>query len=142
MESRLTNEEITQVKELLKSKNIRISNKEIEYHLSRMVHSQEEFPLFQQKALLVRLLHTYEHTRKKEVILLEELGQEKIPVTVILGVLAEDWVGMSNSILGIVHHKKRNVLYARGFTIKYDKKPSVWSYYLFRSLRKRSTGST
>ena len=39
-------------------------------------------------------------------------------VTFILGALAEDWPGMSNSILGIVHHKKRNVIFIKGFTMK------------------------
>lgn len=123
MEIHIDSEEITQIRNLLMCKNIRISFQEIESHLHLIHHSQQVFSLTRQKALLVNLLYTYEHTRKKEVIILEELGEKEIPVTIILGVLAEDWPGMSNSILGIVHHKERNVLYVRGFTFEYVKKP-------------------
>lgn len=123
MEIHIDSEEITQIRDLLMCKNIRISFQEIESHLSLIYHSQQVFSLTQQKALLVNLLYTYQHTGKKEVIILEELGDKKIPVTITLGVLAEDWPGMSNSILGIVHHKERNVLYVRGFTFEYEKKP-------------------
>lgn len=123
MDFHLDSDEITRIKDLLCCKNVRISNNEIEEHLSLIYNSQQTFPIPQQKALLVHLLFIYEHTRKKEVILLEELGEKKVPVIITLGVLAEDWPGMSNSILGIVHHHERNVLYVRGFTFKYQEKP-------------------
>jgi hypothetical protein len=56
------------------------------------------------------------------VIVLEEQNHSDndIPVTFFLGALAEDWPGMSNSILGIVHHKKRNVIFMKGFTLDYE----------------------
>jgi hypothetical protein len=122
MEMYLDSEEIIKIRNLLAIKNIKISPQKIEANLSLIQHSQQTFSLTRQKALLVNLLYTYEHTRKKEVILLEEIGKKEIPVTIILGVLAEDWPGMSNSILGIVHHKERNVSYVRGFTFEYEKK--------------------
>jgi len=81
--------------------------------------SQEIFPQPQQKALLVQLLHTYENSKKKVVIQLEELGEKELPLTVVMGVLAEDWTGMANSILGIIHQKQGNVLFLKGFTLTY-----------------------
>lgn len=117
-------EETAGIKQLLKSKHIRISEKEITEHLSIIRASQEAFPLEHQRALLVHLIYIYKHTHKKEVILLEEMGEKReCPVIMTLGVLAEDWPGMSNSILGIVHHKAKNVLYAQGVTFEYDGKP-------------------
>ena len=53
------------------------------------------------------------------VIQLEELGEKELPLTVVMGVLAEDWTGMANSILGIIHQKHGNVLFLKGFTLTY-----------------------
>jgi hypothetical protein len=123
MEIQLDGEEINRIKDLLRCRNINVSRQEIVQHLNLIHNSQLGFPLSQQKAMLVHLLYIYEHTREKEVILLEEMGNKKVPVIIALAVLAEDWPGMSNSILGLVHHRERNVLYVRGFTFEYGKKP-------------------
>jgi hypothetical protein len=115
-------EEITEVKELLKQKHLKIPNKRIKEHLGKVLDSQEIFPHNNQRALLVRLLDNYDNTQKKEVIILEEPDDKKKPATFVLGVLAEDWPGMSNSILGIIHHKRRNVRFMKGFTLNFDGK--------------------
>lgn len=111
--------EIEEIRRILKTKNLTIATEKIRSGLERIEHSQEVFPMPQQKALLVQLLNTYESTRKKVVILLESSGEEA-PVTVTLGALAEDWPGMSNSILGIIHKKDKNVLFIKGFTVSYE----------------------
>lgn len=116
----LKDEEVSQLKELLKSKHIKISAKDITDKLTKIVSSQEIFPIQHQQALMVQLLHSFEKSKRKEVILIEELGGKTLPVTVVLGVVAEDWPGMSNAILGIVHHKERNVLFMKGFTVELD----------------------
>lgn len=106
--------------EIIKSKKIKISEKQINTSLDKIIQSQHIFPLLSQRALLVQLLNIYEHSKKKEVIILEQLNdKEEIPATIVLGALAEDWPGMSNSILGIVHHRSRNVLFVKGFTVEY-----------------------
>lgn len=117
---RLKDEEVARLKELLKSKHIRISAKDITHKLNMIVGSQEIFPMAHQQALMVQLLHSFEKSKRKEVILIEELGEKTLPITVVLGVVAEDWPGMSNAILGIVHHKERNVLFMKGFTVELD----------------------
>ncbi len=122
MEITLNSHEINRLKEVLKNKHIKISTKEIMEKLNKIEDSQQVFPTFEQKAMLVQLLFNYEHSRKKEVIILDELREKQIPATIVLGILAEDWPGMSNSILGIVHHKERNVLYVQGFTVAYKHK--------------------
>ena len=111
MISDLENEEVQHLKSILKGKFIKISQQDIIDKLNKITKSQQIFPLSLQRALLIQLLINYERTNKKEVILLDELDKTKMPITIILGVLAEDWPGMSNSILGIIHHKERNVLY-------------------------------
>ncbi|HLP45105.1 MAG TPA: hypothetical protein VK469_04125, partial [Candidatus Kapabacteria bacterium] len=122
----LKEEEIVYVKELLKAKHINISTLEINCIIDKISNSQEIFPLPQQSAFLVQLLHAYERQKKKEVIILEDLGYKQIPATIVLGAVAEDWPGMSNVILGIVHHKTHNVLFIKGFTVAYeDKKVGV-----------------
>lgn len=123
---KLADEEIAYLKELLMPKHIRISEQEIKYMMGKIADSQEIFPLERQSAFLIQLLHVYEKQKKKEVILLEDLGHTKIPATIVLGAAAEDWPGMSNVILGIVHHKEHNVLFIKGFTVEYgDKKVGV-----------------
>jgi hypothetical protein len=122
MNKKFDKDEIRQVKKKLEEKYIKISQKDISEKLNRIAHSQQIFPLACQRALLIRLLLSYENTSKKEVIILDELDKASIPLTVTLGVLAEDWPGMSNSILGIVHHKERNVLFVKGLTVEYSKK--------------------
>ncbi len=119
---KLEKNEVIELNHILKEKLIKISQKDIKEKIDKISNSQLIFPLLQQRALLIRLLVNYERTQKKEVIILDELKTTSIPKTMILGVLAEDWPGMSNSILGIVHHKGRNVLLVRGFTVEYEQK--------------------
>ena len=122
MDRELKTDEISRLKDLLKGKNIKISSKEIEDQFDKIRSSQQVFPIEHQRALFIQLLNNYKKTKKKEVIILEELGSKEIPVTVILGTLAEDWPGMSNAILGIIHHEDRNVLFVKGFTVDYKDK--------------------
>jgi hypothetical protein len=122
----VTTEELDQIKNILKGKKLPISRQKICDSVAMLEGSQEIFPQPQQKALLVQLLHTYENTKKKVVIQLEELGEKELPLTVVMGVLAEDWTGMANSILGIIHQKQGNVLFLKGFTLTYrDRKLGV-----------------
>ncbi|MCK5220265.1 MAG: hypothetical protein KAR14_01685, partial [Candidatus Aminicenantes bacterium] len=117
----LKEEEIQHLIELMKNGKIKISKKEIRTKLKRILDSQQIFPLDQQRLMLLKLIHNYDITKKKEVIILQEFIRDKFPATIAMGVLAEDWTGMSNSILGIIHHKSRNVQFIKGFTVKYDK---------------------
>ncbi len=114
--------DVTHLRESLKKKNLKISNKEIKAKLDKIENSQEIFPPELQQMLLVQLLHGYEKLKRKEVIIMDELEDKKIPRTVVLGAIAEDWPGMSNAILGIIHHNERNVSYIRGFTVDYENK--------------------
>jgi len=115
-------EDMCALKELLKVKHLKISSREIESLLNKMSRAEQVFPETLQKAVFVQLLYTYEHTKKKEVIILEESGEKQMPAIFLLGALAEDWPGMSNSILGIVHQKARNVTFVKGLTLEYGKK--------------------
>lgn len=115
----LNENDITELKKLLREKHAKVPVRRLKSFLNIIADSTILFPVPQQRALLVQLLENWETTKKKEVIMLEELTPRSMPTTVILGVLAEDWAGMSNSILGIVHHYKRNVFYIKGFTIHY-----------------------
>lgn len=117
----LTEDEIIQLTSLLKEQ-IKISGKKVRKHVARLNDSELLVPPLHQMAILVHLLDNYETTKKKEVIFLEEMDHTSFPATFVLGVLAEDWPGMSNSILGIVHHRKRNVLLMKGFSIAYKEK--------------------
>jgi hypothetical protein len=112
--------ELDDVRAILKGKKLHISQEEIFADLARIELSQKVFPQIQQKALMVQLLHAYENSKKKVVIQMEELGGKKYPLPVIMGVLAEDWSGMANSILGIIHQKQGNVLFVKGFTLELE----------------------
>lgn len=114
---------LEQIRSILSEKKLRISKRKITDSLSLFEHSQEIFPQPQQQALLVQLLHTYETSKKKVVVQLEELGEKKLPLTVVMGVLAEDWSGMGNSILGLIHQKHGNVLFMKAFTLKHNDHP-------------------
>lgn len=122
MQFQLPEEAVRQIKELLKSKNIKISTKEITCKLEQVVKSQDIFPVDHQQALLVQLLHGFDKSKRKEFIVFQELGEGELPARIVLGVAAEDWTGMSNAILGIVHHKEGNVSFVKGFTVKYKER--------------------
>jgi hypothetical protein len=109
--------DLEQIRSILSGKKLHISRQKIDESLGLIKSSQEIFPQPQQQALLVQLLHTYENSKKKVVVQLEELGEKKLPLTVVMGVLAEDWTGMANSILGIIHQKHGNVMFMKGFTL-------------------------
>ncbi len=113
-------DKFSEIKAILAGKKLHISKIEIARNLAMIDRSQDIFPQTRQQALLVQLLHTYDNTKKKVVIQLEELGEKKLPLTVVMGVLAEDWTGMANSILGIVHQKHGNVLFMKGFTLTFQ----------------------
>ena len=115
-------EDVETLVRALRRKSIRLDPQDVEKFLGRIARSQQVFPLSEQRALLIQLLHSYERGHRKEVIFIEEREPDQLPVTVVLGALAEDWPGMSNSILGIVHDKERNVLFVKGFTMGYGKK--------------------
>lgn len=126
MDLNLKDEDIEQLYLRLRQKNLKISVRKIKTLLGKIVHSHQVFPLENQQALVIHLLHTWDITKKKEVIILEECEDKEIPNAFVLGVLAEDWPGMSNSILGIVHHKQRNVLVMKGFTLDFmDRKLGI-----------------
>ncbi|MEN8221850.1 MAG: hypothetical protein ABFR36_01215 [Acidobacteriota bacterium] len=118
----LKEEEIQNLIDLLKKGKIKISRKEIRSKLKKILNSQQIFPLVEQRMMLLKLVHNYDITKKKEVIILEDYVRDEFPATIALGVLAEDWPGMSNSILGIIHHKSRNVQFVKGFTVEYEEK--------------------
>ncbi|MCP5046294.1 MAG: hypothetical protein GY940_03925 [bacterium] len=115
-----TKEEFQEVKDLLRQKHFKISGRKIKEQLGKIINSQHVFPRSEQRGLLIQLLDKYERTKKKEVIVLEESNDPEHGTLFVLGVLAEDWPGMSNSILGIVHHKRRNVRYIKGFTLELE----------------------
>lgn len=118
----LTDDEIVELKNLLQEKHIKIPKRRIKAHWNKIDNAHKIFPIDQQRALMLQLLDNYDTTQKKVVIILEEQdGNESFPIF-FLGVLAEDWPGMSNSILGIVHHKKRNVIFMKGFTLDFEDK--------------------
>ncbi len=96
----LKEEEIRHLIDRLKKEKIKISIKEIRTKLKKLLNSQQIFPLDEQRTILLKLLHNYDITKKKEVIILEDYIKDDLPATIVLGVLAEDWPGMSNSILG------------------------------------------
>lgn len=122
MDLKLTDDEIVELKTQLKKKHIKIPISRIKTQWDKIARSHQKFPIAQQRALLIQLLDNYVSTKKKVVIILEELDNNEMPLTFSLGALAEDWPGMSNSILGIVHHKRRNVLFIKGFTMDYKEK--------------------
>ena len=110
----------------MSGKKLHISRQKIADNLAMLERSQEIFPQPQQKALLVQLLHSYENSKKKVVVQLEEIGEKQLPLTIVMGVLGEDWTGMGNSILGIIHQKHGNVLFMKGFTLSYlDRKLGI-----------------
>jgi len=120
MELNLTEEEFAELKDLLRQKHAKISGKRIREQWDKIANSQQIFPLPQQRVLLLQLLDNYSTTKKKVVIYLDELEADEFPKTLVLGAMAEDWPGMSNSILGILHHRHHNVLYVKGFTLDYE----------------------
>jgi hypothetical protein len=122
MDMILTDDEVVELKNLLRKKHIKISKRRIKSQWDKIANAHKRFPIPRQRALVVQLLDNYDTTQKKVVILLEEQGGNGVPPTFFLGALAEDWPGMSNSILGIVHHKKRNVIFIKGFTLDYEDK--------------------
>ena len=118
----LKEEEIQHLIDMMKNGKIKISKKEIRNKLQKILDSQQVFPLDQQRMMLLKLIHNYDITKKKAVIILDEYIRDKFPATIALGVLAEDWPGMSNSILGLIHHRSRNVQFIKGFTVEFKKK--------------------
>lgn len=120
MKGDLNSTEIRSLSRILESRGVVISEDKIARRLNLIAESQHVFPLERQRALLLQLISMYEESRKKAVILIEEIGESRLPVTFAIGALAEDWPGMSNSILGIVHQAARNVDFLKGFTVDYQ----------------------
>ncbi|MGE5342835.1 MAG: hypothetical protein ACM3SY_15285 [Candidatus Omnitrophota bacterium] len=119
MNTKLNPDELVSLKKVLRDRHIKVSARKIEEYLDIIAGSCQLSPMVDQLALIIQLLDNYETTQKKEVIILDESNRTEMPVTLHLGVLAADWPGMSNSILGIVHHRKQNVTFIQGITFNY-----------------------
>ena len=122
MKGDLNSDELRSLMALLQSRGVSISEDKIVRRMNLITESQRVFPLERQRALLLQLISQYEESRKKAVIMIEEIGDTGLPVNFAIGALAEDWPGMSNSILGIVHQAARNVDFLKGFTAEYRQK--------------------
>jgi len=121
MDLTVNENEISVIADILREQKFTISKKAIRETVSVLNRSLDIFPVIKQKAMIVRLFANYTGTKKNEVIILNESG-EVPPMTVSLGVLAEDWPGMSNALLGIIHHEDWNVLFIKGFTLAYHQR--------------------
>lgn len=120
MNALLSAADMEELKKLFKKKRLHISAQRIKHLWQLITASETIFPTIIQTAMLIQLLHIYDTTKKKEIILTEELGDSTMPISIALGVLAEDWAGMSNSVLGIVHQKEGNILFVRGLAVDYE----------------------
>jgi len=107
---------------LLKKKRIYLSTEEIAHKLEEIAQAQKIFPDLDQQASLIQLLLQYERSKRKVIILIDEKEEKRIPSIIHLSVLAEDWRGMSNSILGIIHQREGNVLNFRAITFPFAEK--------------------
>jgi len=80
--------------------------------------AQSIFPPKGQMDLLAALLNEHLHVHSGDICIQQTVRQEPDGRWMVaLGVLGQDWPGMSNAVLGIVHHRVANIAFMKGLTL-------------------------
>ncbi len=112
-------QELSEISDILSKGNHHISVDEIKDKIGFFNIRETLLPELQQAAFLVRLLKEYEEGSGEASIIIEETGESTGTKSMVLGALGKDWAGMSNSIIGIVHHRACNIEYMKGLTLDF-----------------------
>lgn len=118
-------EAFTDIKQRLSDFGIDLSEEQIRIHEERMEEAQQYFPLPAQKALAITLLTDWEAKKSKKIITAcsQVCYIKDGPCVTSFGILSQDWPGLSNACLGVIHEMGWNIYFMKGFSINYQDTP-------------------
>jgi len=113
--------ELGEVKKLLKEQyGDELGDEELSNWLDSIEASRDLFPIEVEESLVIHLLkEKRQHPEKKVVVATGPIPDDPVfPIAVGIGVLSDDWPGLSDAILGIMHERGWNIYFARGFVME------------------------
>jgi len=113
---------ISEIQQRLSSFAIELSPDAIKQHEKRMEEAQQYFPIAAQKALAIKLLTDWESKKSRKIITActEVCYIQGGPCVTSFGILSQDWPGLSNACLGVVHEMGYNIYFMKGFSVDYQ----------------------
>jgi len=116
---------LSEIQQRLSSFAIELSPEEIREHENRMEAAQQYFPLPAQKAIAIKLIMDWEQNKTKKIITAcsEVCYIQGGPCVTSFGILSQDWPGLSNACLGVIHEMGWNIYFMKGFSINYQDIP-------------------
>ncbi len=80
------------------------------------------FPRDKERRLFYRLLEGWRRKRKPILVKFYIPRKKEFPLAVAIGVLGEDWPGLSDAVTGAVHERGWNIYYEAGYQVQRGKK--------------------
>ncbi|MFC2172389.1 hypothetical protein ACFLU6_07125 [Acidobacteriota bacterium] len=117
----MRSDEIQKVKKYLNEMAADVPGSFVEELVNIYVDSQKLFPPYQQVATMIRLLHDWSRDPNQRIIshASEVAVEGETSAMAILAILAKDWPGMADSVIGCVHDLGWNVFLDRGLVVPY-----------------------
>lgn len=110
------------INDLISNFSLELSESEIEKYLLAIHKAQSKYPIASQQALAIKLISEWKHATRKNTVMVDSTicPVEKGPCITFFGILSEDWPGLSNTCLGVLHEMGWNVCFINGFSIEMD----------------------
>ncbi len=111
---------VKEIGSLLKGYGVDLAGREIRSYIQEVESSHEFIPHQKEVALCVALLKRWDEKGGSIVYISSSEEGESYPQEVIIGLLASDWPGMSDSCVAAVHKKRWNIKFMKGFVIEHN----------------------
>lgn len=108
-----------EIGELLKGYGVDITGKVMRDYIREAKCSYKVIPPEEEIALCVALLKEWDEKGASVVFIPPSKEGGRYPQEIILGLLASDWPGMSDSCVAAVHERRWNIKFMKGFIIEH-----------------------
>jgi len=104
---------------LSKAYELDLSDEKIHKYLKEINGAQQNFPIYQQQSLFIKLLTEWESRKNKKIIIAtaEACRTKKGGSVVTFGVLSVDWPGLYDTCTGVLHEMGWNIYFAKGISL-------------------------
>ncbi len=111
---------LKEIGDILRGYGVELSGDVMRDYLQEVESSHEFIPHSEEVALCVALLKTWEEKGRSVVFIPPFKEGEEYPQQVIVGLLASDWPGMSDSCVAAVHERRWNIRFMKGFVLEHN----------------------
>lgn len=110
------------VRQALGKYDLKLDEKTLNGYQQMIEDAQVLFPLEEQHALIIKLLHEWRNRKNEKIISVtsEACRTKQGTCVTTFGVLSTDWPGLSDTCLGIIHEMGWNIYFNKGISYTTD----------------------